>query len=225
VEPTHLYLDTARLGQMSHRAEQAHVDFARFAGKKGASPLFERFLQEGSSSWPEAVRSRYPGLACWEGIASLKESLRTLAGSSPTLPVLIANRLTNLMQFATRMLFHPCRHIMVTDLDWPPYRAILETEARRADRLMTMVSVRSLLANTQTTENEIVDALKQRFQQSDCDGLFLTAVSHQGIRFPVEKVVRALQQRILRLVSGRMSQVTARISSDGSWVLWPPPLS
>ena len=191
METTQLYLDTARLGQISHRAEQAHVDFARFAGREGASPLFERFLQEGSTTWSEVARSRYPGLVCWEGVASLKESLRKIAGSSPTLPVLIANRLTNLMQFAARMLFHPCRHIMVTDLDWSPYRTILENEARRADRRITLVSVRSMLASDQTTEEEVVEALQRRFHQSKCDGLFLTAVSHQGIRFPVERVVRA----------------------------------
>lgn len=77
--------------------------------------------------------------------------------------------------------------------DWLPYRTILETEARRADRRMTLVSVRSMLASNQTTEEEVVEALKRRFHQSKCDGLFLTAVSHQGIRFPVEKVVRALE--------------------------------
>ena len=47
MRPTQLYLDTARLGRMTLRAQQAYLDFVRLAGDEGGSLLFERFLQFG----------------------------------------------------------------------------------------------------------------------------------------------------------------------------------
>jgi hypothetical protein len=113
---------------MSNRAQRAQFDFARLACEEGASPLFERFLREGTSSWPAPIRSRFPGLNDWDGIGSLKENLRSLAGSKPELPVLVVNRLAQLMRFAARLLFQWCENVFVTDLGWPRYREILESE-------------------------------------------------------------------------------------------------
>lgn len=123
MQPTQLYLDTARLGQMSQRAQQMLLDFTRFAGEEGGSPFFERFLQDGSESWTAAVRSRFPSLTHWRGVGSLKQDLRTLAGSRPDLPLLMVNRSTQLMKFAARLLFQRCRNVLVTDLCWSPISA------------------------------------------------------------------------------------------------------
>jgi len=194
VQPTQLYLDTARLGQMSRRAQQAHLDFARMAVEEGASQFFERFLREGSDSWSGNVQSRFHGLTCWRGISRLKENLRTLAGSDPELPVLMVNRLADLMRFASRLLFQQCSNVLVTDLGWPPYREILDGEARRAGRSVTPLAVRELICDSQFGEDDLVDAVRRRFLAAGCDGLFLTAVSHQGFRLPAERLVRALEQ-------------------------------
>ena len=135
MQQTQLYLDTARLGRMSPRAQQAHVDFTRLAGEEGASWLFERFLRDGSDAGSDSFQSRYPGLACWKGVGTLKQDLRSLAGSDPELPVLMVNRSAQLMRFAARLLFQQCRNVLITDLVWPPYQKILEEEARRAGRI------------------------------------------------------------------------------------------
>jgi selenocysteine lyase/cysteine desulfurase len=215
VQSTQLYLDTARLGRMSGRAQQAHLDFTRLAGAEGGSLFFEQFLQHGSESWSDSVQSTFPGLACWQGVASLKRNLRTLAGSDPKLPVLMVNRLTQLMRFAARLLFQTCRNILVTDLGWPPYRDILEAEARRAGRLVTCLDVRELICKGHTTEDELIGAIQNRFLQTDCDGLFLTAVSHMGFRLPVERVVRTLEAaRELRLVIVDGAQDFCHVSDD-----------
>src|ERR1700733_13652608 len=161
---------------MSRRAQEAHVDFTRLAGDEGASLFFERFLREGSRDWPSSLQSRFPGLVCWQGIVSLKESLRTLAGSKLTLPVLMVNRSARMMHFAARLLFPPCRNVLVTDLGWLPYHEILETEAKRAGRLVTQVAVRPLVCDSKTVEDDVIEAVRQRFVQAGCDGLFLTAV-------------------------------------------------
>ncbi len=212
---TQLYLDTARLGRMSGRAQKAQLDFTRMAGEQGASLFFERFLQHGSDGWPSAVRARFPGLTCWQGVAPLKQSLRTLAGSNPELPVLMVGRSAQLMKFAARMLFRRCVNVLVTDLGWPPYHKILESQAARASRTVTTLAVRELMCDGQATEEQVVEAVRNRFVQSDCDGLFLTAVSNLGFRLPVERLVRALEAvRELRFVVIDGAQDFCHVSAD-----------
>lgn len=195
MQPTQLYLDTARLGQMSPRACVAHVDFACMVAEEGGSKLFERFLRHGVDACRTPVQERFPGLLPWQGVGHLKVNLRTLAGSHPDLPVLMVNRLAHLMKFAARLLFKQCRNVLVTDLGWPPYQDILEYEARRTGRTITVAAVHDLLCRDKSGESDLLDAIRAKFQQAGCDGLFLTAVSHQGIRLPVERLVRSLEAR------------------------------
>lgn len=212
---TQLYLDTARLGRMSRRAQQAQWDLTRLAGDEGASDFFDRFLYEGSQHWSTAIRTRYPGLACWQGVAKFKEDLRTLAGSDPELPLLIVNRSAQLMKFAARLLFHPCRNVLVTDLGWPPYHDILVREAQRADRTVTTAAVRSLTSDGCATEDDVIRQVCRQFRESRCDGLFLTAVSHLGIRLPVERLVRTLEAAgELRFVVVDGAQDFCHVSAD-----------
>ncbi len=191
--PEFLYLDTARLGRMSPGAQLAHRDFAALAGAEGASERFERFLRSGLEALPGRARQLYPGLAAWEGIGGLHRSLRALAGGRPDLPVLLANRSAQLMKFAARLLFHPCRNVLVTDLGWPPYHAILERECSRACRSITTVPVREAVLRHGGDGEGLAERVCSAFARSRCDGLFLTAVSHLGVRLPVERIVRALE--------------------------------
>jgi selenocysteine lyase/cysteine desulfurase len=193
VQSTQLYLDTARLGQMSQQAQQMLFDFTRLAGEEGGSLFFERFLQEGSDFSPDNFSSRFPSLTEWHGVGPLKQNLRSLAGSDPELPVLMVNRSTQLMKFAARLLFQRCRNVLVTDLCWPPYRAILEKEAQLAGRPITLVNVRRLLAEGGLTEAEVIQYIQDQCRQCEVDGLFLTAVSHLGQRLPLEKLVQSLE--------------------------------
>jgi hypothetical protein len=193
VRPTQLYLDTARLGRMSPRAQQAHLDFARLAGEEGGSLFFETFLRAGAGDWSGETQAGYRGLASWHGVGGLKESLRTLAGSSPGLPVLLANRSAQLMKLAARLLYHPCENVLVTDLGWPPYQDVLAAEAARAGAALTSVPVRDMALHSRAGEEEIVEAILAHYLRQRCDGLFLTAVSHQGVRLPVERLVRSLE--------------------------------
>jgi hypothetical protein len=193
VEPAFLYLDTARLGRMSPRAQAAHSDYARLAGSEGGSLFLERFLRHGVDADAGKVERRYPGLAGWRGVGPLKQALRSLAGSQPDLPVLIANRSAQLMKLAARLLFHPCRNVLVTDLSWPAYHDILDAEARRASKCVTTVPVLQDILAARVSEDEVVERLRAEFLRRGCDGLFLTAVSNRGIRLPVERAVRSIE--------------------------------
>jgi len=116
-----------------------------------------------------------------------------LAGSLPELPVLLANRSTQLMKLAARLQFQPCRNVLVTDIGWPPYHDLLAAEAVRTGRALTVAPVRDLAMQGQATDEEILDLVRTHYVRERCDGLFLTAVSHLGVRLPVEKLVRSLE--------------------------------
>jgi hypothetical protein len=193
VQATQLYLDTARLGRMTPRAQKAHLDFARLAGEEGASVFFESFLRSGAGDWSSEEKARYPGLAYWRGVKSLKERLRELAGSAPELPVLLANRSAQLMKLAARLLYQPCENILVTDIGWSPYHDILADEAARRGRTLTTVPIRQMVLRGNASEEEVLATVREHYLRGKCDGLFLTAVSHIGVRLPIESIVKSLE--------------------------------
>jgi len=188
-----LYLDTARLGLMSPAARRAASDFTRLAGREGGSVVFERLLQHGTARAMPGGPAAYPGLAGWGGVEDLRSRLRGLAGGSTDLPVLMANRSAQLMKLAARLLVRTCRNILVTDLGWPPYHDLLARECRRAGRVITSVAVRQAILEARITEDELVDFVCAEYARCHCEGLFLTAVSNDGIRLPVERIVRRLE--------------------------------
>ncbi|MBX9625664.1 MAG: hypothetical protein K2X82_17820 [Gemmataceae bacterium] len=190
-----LYLDTARLGLMSPGARRASHDLARLAGAEGGSPRFDRLLRHGAGAWPADLRRRYPGLAGWQGVGRLKESLRTLAGSPPDLPVLLANRSAELVRLAARLLFLRSRTVLSTDLGWPAYDAILESEARRVGRTLARLAVRRAVFEDGLTPGQLAEFVADQAVARRGDALFLPAVTSDGVRLPVEAVVRAVEAR------------------------------
>jgi hypothetical protein len=188
-----LYLDTARLGRMSPAAQRAEQALVTLAAEEGNSAYFERFVRRGLTACPAGMQDRYEGLVCWQGVSELKQSLRALAGHCPDLPVRIAHRSAQLMKLAARVLFHSCRNVLITDLGWPGYHDILTREARRANRGMTAVEVRSEALSGLLGEAELIDRVCEAFGGGRCDGLFLSAVSSWGVRLPVERIVRRLE--------------------------------
>jgi selenocysteine lyase/cysteine desulfurase len=200
---------------MARSAQHAQLDFARLAGDEGGSLCFDQFLRDGVGACPSGARSHYPGLASWRGVGALKESLRGLAGSRPDLPVLLVNRPADLMRFAARLLCHPCRNVLVTDLGWPGYHEILLTECRRAGRGVTTIPVGDALLRGQMVQDEVVEFIRAEFLRQGCDGLFLTAVSNLGVRLPVGRLVKAIEaDRAVRFIVIDGAQEFCQVSSD-----------
>ena len=189
--PGLLYLDTARIGRMSPRARQAQHDLIRLVGEDAGSPRFDDFLSRGAESWPSRLRRRYPGLAHWLGTRELRDALARLTGT-PSGRVLLASRTCRLMGLAARLLFHQCQNVLVTDLGWPRYRSLLEDERLRHRRRVTTVPIRSGALYGAMPAAEVVGRIASAYREGDCDGLFLTAVSHEGVRLPVRDIVRAV---------------------------------
>jgi hypothetical protein len=200
---------------MTPRAQQAHLDFARLAGEEGSSLFVESFLRAGVGEWPADAQSRYPGLTCWHGVGSLKESLRRLADSPTDLPVVLANRSAQLMKLAAGLLCRPCENVLMTDIGWPPYHDMLAAEAIRTGRRVTTAPLREMVLQGQAGEEDVLDAIRTHYLREGCDGLFLTAVSHLGVRLPVERLVRSLEAaREPRFVVIDGAQEFCHVSAD-----------
>ena len=192
---TSLYLDTARLGQMSCSAQLAHIDFVRLAGEEAGSLYFDDFLRHGFQAWPAALQQRFSGLTGWQGVGHLKTDLKRLAGTEENSRVLLANRTSQLMRFAARLFFGPCRNVLVTDLTWPSYEQILIRQARKSGNRLTRLRVRSAILRGRLSADEFIEQMADTFRRHGCDGLFLPAVDNWGIRLPVEELVGAIRRR------------------------------
>ncbi len=188
-----LYLDTARLGRMSSGARRAVHAFTDLIGEEGGSLYSERFLRRGLSACPSPFQERYPGLTSWSGVGELKSALRGLVGTPSDLPVLLAHRSAVLMRLAARLLFHPCRNVLVTDLGWPGYHDILSDVARRTGRIITVVPLRDRVLGGRVGAEEVVEEFRRLYSSAKCDGLFLPAVSNLGVRLPLEAIVRSVE--------------------------------
>src|SRR5262249_37754229 len=98
-----------------------------------------------------------------------------------------------LMKLAARLLFLTCENVLTTDLGWPPYRAILDTERERESGRVNEVAVREAILRGKATEDALVSLICSEFRRDHSDGLFLTAVSHDGVQLPVERIVSELE--------------------------------
>ena len=193
--PTSVYLDTARFGQMCPRARQADRDFARLASEEGCTAYFDRFLRCGFFSLPDRHQTRYSGLYDWAGVASLKRDLAQLAGLPRDREVFLASRSAHLVRLACRLLCQQSHHVLVTDMLWPAYFRTLQQESHRSGGHLTVVPLRKAVLREGATSSEMSGRIAAAYKQHGCDGLFLSAVTFQGIRLPLTRLFEELPSR------------------------------
>lgn len=190
-----LYLDTARLGQMSPAAKDAQIDFVRLSAEEPSSLYFEEFLRHGFHAWPSSYQNRFPGLHTWNGVAGLKQSIRHLAGAPNDWQVLLASRSMSVVQLATSCMFRVCRNVLTTDLSWPTYQQAIEDKARRTGNRISTVSIRDEILYRGWSADDVARHLATAFVDHQCDGLFLPAVDHLGIRLPIRNIVNRIREQ------------------------------
>ena len=178
---------------MAPSAQWALQDFVRVAGEEGCTLYFERFFQDGFSAWPANFQNRYGGLRSWGGVAELKAALATFVGLPVDSRPLLAGRSTNLMKLAANLLFQGGKRVLVTDFTWPSYEKILKREARKANGRIESVRVRAAILRREISGAKLIDRMLKRIVATKCDGVFLPAISHDGIRLPIEEVIQAIR--------------------------------
>lgn len=190
-----LYLDTARLGRMCPEAQAADHDFAQFASEEGCSLYFEQFLRWGYTALPPSLGRRYPGLSFWAGVTAFKNDLKTVLCLPRKRKTLVAGRSAQVVRMAARLLCDRCENILVTDMEWPAYMKALAAESQRRGRRITTVPMREPILRDRIAQDEAIDRLADHYRRHDCDGLFLSAVSYQGVQLPIRQFVETLGDR------------------------------
>ena len=190
-----LYLDTARLGQTLPAARDAQIDFVRLTAEEPSTLYFEEFLKHGYDAWPDSYQDRFPDLKPWTRVGGLKQSLRQLAGAPYEWNVLLASRSLSLVQLAARSMFQVCRNVLTTDLSWPTYQDAVTRQAFASGGRVTTVPLRNAIFHLRWTADDVTSFLARAYADNHCDGLFLPAVDHLGIRVPI----RAIVERIRRI--------------------------
>ena len=62
-------------------------------------------------------------------------------------------------------------------------------------RLLTTVPMREAILSDRIGQDEVIDRLLGHYLRHDCDGLFLSAVTFQGVQLPVRQLVQTLGDR------------------------------
>jgi selenocysteine lyase/cysteine desulfurase len=96
------------------------------------------------------------------------------------------------MRLAARLLFRKGKRVLLSDLEWPAYKAILENEGRRTGGEVKEVPLREFILNDRASPEEVASLLTACCSRHGCDGLFLSSVTYEGIRLPVRQVARSL---------------------------------
>lgn len=189
------YLDSARLGLMSPSASRRHGELARFATTAAASPLMDTLLQDGGGAWPESAQCEFPALSSYPGIPDFRRRLLETLGCEDWQRLILGTSSNSLIRIASQFLFGPCERVLITDLAWPVYRKVLERCAVDRSRALHVIPLRQFIAKNCPSGPEIIDFVSGQFRKHSCDGLFLTAVSHDGIRLPAGEMISAIEKR------------------------------
>jgi selenocysteine lyase/cysteine desulfurase len=105
----------------------------------------------------------------------------------------LANRSAQLVQLAARLLCQRCENILVTDMVWPAYLAILSAECRRAGRTIATVPIRQAIFRDRISKQELIRHIVSHYHAQDCTGLFVSAVTFDGVRLPVREVCQRIR--------------------------------
>ena len=189
--PSPLYLDTARFGSILPECAEMLREFASLLESEGQFPLFDEFLLHGSGSWPDRLTSRFPMLARWQGIPSLRQQVLTLCGITTPATVLFASASRHLARVAFQMLSHRCERILCSDADWPEFQDMLRKQMVQSGGSLHTVKLEDPLFPDEDPYSREY-RLAKAYRNQGCDGALITAVSAEGLTTRVERFSDAI---------------------------------
>ena len=191
-----LYLDTARLGQVSPSAKRAITGALEFNQALGASAYFDEVLFAGSDSLK--IASQFDGMSLWPGIERFSEEIKETIFGTNVGDVVFASRTGSLMALASKMMFARCSNVLTTDLNWQPFTELFSAATLNANFQISKVDIKDLLFNRQISKEELAETIASAFSANRCDGIFLPAVCNLGVKLPAPEIVAAIK-RVARL--------------------------
>ena len=175
-----LYLDTARIGLMTREARQS-CDDAMALAMCDPAHAFREFQ---SSRDSHVIRH-------WSGINQLRDDILRQVAIPTHDRLLTASNSASLLALASRCLFSLAKNVLVTDLIWPNHFAGLENERRLSSGEIAIAKIRNPIIDGADLDS-IVSRIANEYEQHKCQALYLTAVSSDGIRLPIDKIVAAI---------------------------------
>ena len=176
-----LYLDTARIGLLTLEASQACEDAIALA-THDPNRAFGEFQTDQSS---DSIRH-------WNGIQQLFADILS-AFDNPTGELVVASESASLLNLAGRCLFTFGRKVFVPDLVWPNHLTGLRTFSRFESQQIYLAKCRRQIVEGVDNNSFVMDMARQ-YELSGCDSLFLTAVSSDGIRFPIDQLLSEIEK-------------------------------
>ena len=83
---------------------------------------------------------------------------------------------------------------------WGNHLRFLQHEAWRTQNEIVVVPIRQHLDDPDFGADKIANCVANAFADQQCDSMFLTAVSSDGIRLPINKILSRIDQRKIRQV-------------------------
>lgn len=177
-----LYLDTARIGLMTPEARQSCNDAMALA-MRDPGLIFREFQTDCNSN---AIRH-------WSGIRRLRKDVLHRIAIPTHDRMLAASNSASLLALAARCLFALAPRLLTTDLVWPNHFTGLNNECLITSGEIVVVKVRDNIINGSSAES-VISAIVSEYERRECQSLFLTAVSFDGIRLPIGKIIEAVSR-------------------------------
>ena len=186
-----LYLDTARLGLVSPSAKRALIAAMEFNQVFGAGAYFDELLMSGTGG--VAGANEFDGLEIWPGIEAFSTDIKETFFGSNQGDLVFASKTSSLMSLAAEMLFSRCSRVLVTDLNWQPYDAVLQTVANKKNGQISKVEIKQQIFDRSLSADAVIEKIASTFIDERCDGIFLPAVCDWGIALPVTKILECIR--------------------------------
>jgi hypothetical protein len=177
---------------MCRPARLAEQDFSKLASQLASSLYWDRFLAGGFESLPPRLQDQFPGLSIWPGVSELKDNFGRFVELPPGGVVFFAGLSRTFITWAAECLFERCRSVLATDLEWPPYLAVLKRTAARHEKTLRIVRLGKRVLSHQMDKTAVVREVSQAYLQAGCDGLFLSDITHTGIWIPTREILATI---------------------------------
>ena len=191
MEEDHLYLDTARIGLISRGAALACNTVTNLANIDPRQ-IFDELAKFGEAEDPIIPH--------WQGQSEFRRSMLDCLNAGCEDRLLFASHSAALVKLVAKAIFLGSHSVFCTDLFWPRYKTVLSREAKRSSKQLTVMPIRDCLKFA--TKTDIVEKVAASFLKSNCEAIFLTGISSDGFKLPIDKIVERIEaEREIRFVA------------------------
>lgn len=196
-----LYLDTARIGQISPSAALACSAVTKLANDDPRQ-IFDEVVKVFGDA-------ENPSIPCWQGQSEFRRSMLECLNAGDEKRLIFASHSAALVKLVAQSIFLASSSVFCTDLIWPRYKTVLSRQAKRASKQLTVLPIRDFLKFA--SKANIVEKVATSFLESQCEAIYLTGVSSDGFKLPIDEIIERIEaEREIRFVAVDGSQEFAQ---------------